>query len=156
MPRMNILNKSEQEKFNTPPIFTSFERKQFFTLPKPLKEIAETLRTPSTRIGFLLACGYFKASKRFFKPNDYHKNDIAFVINILNLRSECFIADYYLQGIRQYHQKVILEFYGYKKFDNQSIKIIKVEIASMMQAQLRPKLIFWPYIYAVSNINNSF
>lgn len=40
MPRMNILNKSEQEKFNTPPIFTSFERKQFFTLPKPLKEIA--------------------------------------------------------------------------------------------------------------------
>lgn len=34
MPRMNILNKSEQEKFNTPPIFTSFERKQFFTLPK--------------------------------------------------------------------------------------------------------------------------
>lgn len=32
MPRMNILSKSEQEKFNTPPIFTGYERKQFFTL----------------------------------------------------------------------------------------------------------------------------
>jgi len=83
MPRMNILSKSEQEKFNTPPIFTGYERKQFFTLTKPLEEIAETLRTSSTRIGFVLSCGYFKAAKKFFRPKDFQRNDIGYELQTL-------------------------------------------------------------------------
>jgi hypothetical protein len=33
MPRMNILNKSEQEMFDNPPVFDSSERKRFFNFP---------------------------------------------------------------------------------------------------------------------------
>lgn len=70
MPRMNILNKSEQEMFDAPPVFSSAERKRFCNFPDSLKEKTETLRKPSTKIGFLLFCGYFKATKRFFKPEE--------------------------------------------------------------------------------------
>ena len=30
MPRMNILNTVEREAFNSPPVFNSFQRKQYF------------------------------------------------------------------------------------------------------------------------------
>jgi hypothetical protein len=30
MPRMNILNTVEREAFNSPPVFSSFQRKQYF------------------------------------------------------------------------------------------------------------------------------
>lgn len=76
MPRMNILNRSEQEMFDTPPVFNSGERKQFFDLPSSLLETASHLQKPESRIAFLLSCGYFKAVKKFFRPQDYHERDI--------------------------------------------------------------------------------
>ena len=33
MPRMNILNVVEREAFDSPPVFNSFQRKQYFDLP---------------------------------------------------------------------------------------------------------------------------
>jgi hypothetical protein len=33
MPRMNILNAVEREAFNSPPVFNSFQRKQYFDFP---------------------------------------------------------------------------------------------------------------------------
>ncbi len=70
MLRMNILNRSEQEMFDTLPVFNSAERKRFCNFPNSLKEKTETLRRPSTKAGFLLSCDYFKATKRFFKYED--------------------------------------------------------------------------------------
>lgn len=68
MPRMQILTTSEQTAFDKPPLFNAEQRKQFFSFPKSLLEIANTLRIPSSQIGFLLLCGYFRATKRFFLP----------------------------------------------------------------------------------------
>ena len=33
MPRMNILNAVEREAFDSPPVFNSFKRKQYFDFP---------------------------------------------------------------------------------------------------------------------------
>lgn len=143
MPRMNILNKSEQSMFEVPPIFNSAERKRFFTFPNALHKKAVILRKPSTQIGFLLSCGYFKASKKFFKPEDFHHNDIAYIARALNYDPEEFIPKQYAQSTRQWHQDFILKFYGYKKFDKAALQIVEYEISSMMRSQLKPKLIFW-------------
>jgi hypothetical protein len=37
MPRMNILNTVEREAFNSPPVFSSFQRKQYFDFPSKLR-----------------------------------------------------------------------------------------------------------------------
>ena len=66
MPRMRILSSSEQEAFDKPPQFDHRKRKQFLDLPKVLEDRAATLRTPSNQIGFLVMCGYFRATKRFY------------------------------------------------------------------------------------------
>jgi hypothetical protein len=66
MPRMKILNSVEREVFDFPPIFNGVERKRCFDFPTPLQDIATSLRTASNQLVFLLSCGYFKATKRFY------------------------------------------------------------------------------------------
>ena len=66
MPRMNILNTVEREAFNSPPVFSSFQRKQYFDFPSKLRRFAAGLRNPAYQLGFLLSAGYFKAARRFF------------------------------------------------------------------------------------------
>ena len=48
MPRMNILNTVEREAFNSPPVFSSFQRKQYFDFPSKLRRFAAGLRNLST------------------------------------------------------------------------------------------------------------
>jgi hypothetical protein len=49
MPRMNILNTAEREAFNSPPVFSSFQRKQYFDFPSKLRRFAAGLRSPAWR-----------------------------------------------------------------------------------------------------------
>ena len=49
MPRMNILNAVEREAFDSPPVFNSFQRKQYFDFPSKLRRFAAGLRSPAWR-----------------------------------------------------------------------------------------------------------
>jgi len=40
MPRMNILNAVEREAFDSPPVFNSFQRKQYFDFLSKLRRFA--------------------------------------------------------------------------------------------------------------------
>ncbi len=79
MPRMKILNAVEQETFETPPVFNSAQRKRYFDFSMETRRQAVKLRTPTNRLCFLLNCGYFKASKRFFAIGLSHQPDIKYV-----------------------------------------------------------------------------
>ena len=70
MPRMRILSPSEQEAFDRPPLFDHRERKKFFEFPKALLEAAQSMHSPDHRAGFLVSCGYFKATRRFYALTD--------------------------------------------------------------------------------------
>ena len=142
MPRMRILTTQEQALFDHPPVFNYAERKQFFSLPKSLVDTAHTLRAPSSQIGFLVMCGYFKASKRFFLPQDFHAPDIEAVAKRLDLTATHFELDSYTETTRLRHQKTILNFYGFQLFDTSAEQLVQTEIAAMMRSQLKPKLIF--------------
>lgn len=142
MPRMRILTASEQETFDRPPVFDHRERKQYFSLPKGLMDITTTLRSPISQIGFLLMCGYFKATKRFYLPQDFHKRDIEAVARILTLQNVNFTVDRYPKQTRARHQKFILDFYGFAPFNEKAKTSIAVEVSTMARAHLKPKLIF--------------
>ncbi len=142
MPRMRTLSTQEQEDFDRPPVFSYAERKQIFSLPKSLLGTAQKLRTPNSQIGFLLMCGYFRASKRFFLPRDFHERDIEAVARILELSPSDFIPSDYVKTTRFRHQKIILDFYGFRLFDAAAEQLVRAEIATMVRSQLKPKLIF--------------
>ena len=142
MPRMSILTNSEQEVFDKPPLFDHEQRKQFFNFPETLLEIAKRLRTPSNQMGFLLLCGYFKATKRFFLPQNFLQRDIDAVARQLGIESEPFKSSDYTETTRLRHQKNILEFYCFRDFDDKAVEILAIEINTMTKIYLKPKLIF--------------
>jgi len=143
MPRMRILSATEQEQLGKPPIFDSYQRKKSFDFPKSLLETAQGLRKPGHQIGFLLACGYFNTTKRFFAPRDYYNRDIDYVAHRLNIQFDSFDSVNYTNRTRQRHEHIILEYYGFKWFDSSAESLISCEIFAMIRTQLKPKLIFW-------------
>jgi len=142
MARMRILTNNEQEAFDRPPVFGHKERKQFLVLPKGLMDIATGLRSPDSQIGFLLMCGYFKATKRFYQPHNFHVRDIAFAAHQLDVSENAFQPYQYAETTRLRHQCLILEFHGFVFFDERASKGLATEIATMARMHLKPRLIF--------------
>ncbi len=142
MPRMRIVNASEQAQLETPPIFSSAERKYYLYLPKSLMEIAESLHSSSARIGFALMCGYFRASKRFFMPTDFRIRDIEYAAVQFDLAVDAFSASDYAKATRFRHQQIVLDFFGFRAFDQEAEILLETEITTMVRAHLKPRLIF--------------
>ena len=142
MPRMKILNSVERGVFESPPIFNSAERKRCFDFPAPLQEIATSLRTATNQVVFLLSCGYFKATKRFYPVPTFHQRDLAYVSDRTAAAQETIdLADYPRQTMAR-HQAAILEFYGFRTFKPHGRELLAAGIARLVQSHLKPKLIF--------------
>ncbi len=139
---MRILSAAEQDRFERPPTFDSTERKRYFEFPRSAIDVAEELRTPASQIGFLLAYGYFRATRRFFSPNDFHPRDIAYVANVIDVSSDRFSARTYTDTTRLTNHKRILELQGFRLFNHQAEAQVVTEIATMARGHLKPRLIF--------------
>lgn len=143
MPRMQILTQAEKLLFSSPPKFNHSDRKRFFEYPDELLKVAYGFRKEEHRVMFLLACGYFKATKKFFSPSDYHQRDIDYVVKPLYLGALLEPSDeVYSPRTRQRHERVILEYYGFKSFDMSAQRLLKVEVMTMAETYLKPRLIF--------------
>ena len=143
MPRMNILNAVEREAFESPPVFNSVQRKQYFDFPTELGRLAGDLRAPTHQLGFLLSAGYFKAAKRFFPPSTFHRRDLEYVARQLKLEDPRFDFSDYNPRTRQLHEITIRTFYGFRVFDPEACRLLLKEIAGMVRSQLKPKLMLW-------------
>jgi TnpA family transposase len=139
---MRILSTNEQETFNRPPLFDHQQRKQFLSFSKNLRNIAMRMRTSSNKIGFLVMCGYFKATKRFYLPQDFYERDVEAVARQLGLDKRAFKSHAYIETTRLRHQKQILEFCGFKPFDKNVEDALAFDIATMARMHLKPRLIF--------------
>lgn len=143
MPRMNILNTVEQEAFESAPVFNSFQRKRYFDLSQAVQRAATTLRTPANQLCFLLSCGYFKASKRFFATRTFHPQDMEYVAGRAELRPDEIALDRYPKETSSRHRAFILDFYGFKPFRPHGRLVLAEEIAQLVRSQTKPKVIFW-------------
>lgn len=143
MPRMKILNTVEREAFESPPVFNSVQRKQYFDFPTELRRLASELRAPTHQLGFLLSAGYFKAAKSFFPPSAFHRRDLEYVARQLELEDPRFDFSDYNPRTRQLHEITIRTFYGFRVFDPEARRLLLKEIAGMVRSQLKPKLMLW-------------
>jgi TnpA family transposase len=140
MARMKIFNTLEKESFESPPVFNSVERKQFLSLPLMLSDSMANLRTPTNKVCFLVAAGYFKARRKFF-GRQFRQTDIEYVarqigVNQINVRIETYSKETCAR-----HQRIILNYFGCSSFDKAAKNIIVSEIAVLVRVQFRPKLV---------------
>ena len=137
---MKIFSASEEEAFESAPVFNSAERKRFFCLPHGLSDSAAALRTPTNRVCFLLAAGYFKARHKFFN-RQVHAADIGFVAAQLGVSAEDVnLAEHHKETYAR-HQRLILDYFGYGPFDEVAKTRIAQEIARLVAVQVRPRIV---------------
>lgn len=138
---MRILSASEQTVFDQPPRFDYRERKKFFAFQKSVLAIAKQLRNRVYQVAFLVSCGYFRATGRFFSPIDFDSFDVRYVAHQLGCDDVTSINNY-PNRTRQRHQQRILEFYGFHAFNSQTEARLAIEIDAMARTYLKPRLIF--------------
>lgn len=142
MPRMKILNSVERTVFDFPPIFNSAERKRCFDFPTSIQGISTSLRTSSNQLVFLLSCGYFKATRRFYPVQTFHRRDLAYLAERIGIALETIdLTDYPKQTMAR-HQAAILNFYGFRAFKPYGRALLGADIARLVTSHLKPKLIF--------------
>jgi ribosomal protein S4 len=140
---MKILSAVEQEAFESPPVFTSAQRRHHFDFSLEVQQLAATLRTPTNQLGFLLSWGYFTATKQFFLPQTFWPLDIEYVAKRLDLSLDSLDLTSYDKQTVARHQELILQSAGFRAFDPSARTFLGKEIAGMVRAQLKPRLIFW-------------
>ena len=124
-------------------MFNSFQRQHYFDFPHTIQQAAASLRTPANQLCFLLSCGYFKASKRFFPSRTFHRRDVDYVARRTGLRLGGTHLVRYPKETSSRHRTCILSVYGFKPFHPHGRPVLAEEIARLVRSQLKPKVIFW-------------
>ena len=140
MPIMKILNSEERETFEIPPVFSGVDRQKYFEFPLKIIRFIKSLRTPTNQVCFLVAFGYFKATKMFFSRK-FHQKDIAFVAKRFGIDPKQVKIESYEKTTYHRHKIIIREYFAFREFDEEARKIVIKEISSIIRSQLRAKLI---------------
>ena len=151
MPVMSILTPLEQDAYTHPPVFSHIERKRFCDFPTSLLAIADTLRSPTHRVGFLPSCAYFRATKRFFPVQSFQQHDIEFIAQRWGLGSQSIDLRQYGKYTRIRHQQRIRSFYGFALFDAEAQNNMGAELRALVHAYLAPKQIFYRLVDILIN-----
>jgi TnpA family transposase len=139
---MKILSSLERETYDVPPQFNSLERKKYFDHPTGLLCIAKSLRNPTNQVCFLVVCGYFSSTKRFFSEK-FLQHDVEYVARQLRVSSDIVDVGGYDRATAIRHRQIILDYYGFREFDTIARKALENEIETMVRSQLKPRLTFY-------------
>jgi len=137
---MHILTPAEYAAFETPPVFTHIDRPRFFDLSQRLEPLLTTFRTPTNQISFVLALGYFTATKRFF-ARQFPEADAAYVASRLGFLPGVIDRTAYAETTARRHRQIILDYLGFQAFDEPARQDLVQEIRTMGRSQVRPTVI---------------
>ena len=140
MARMKIFNTLEQQAFESPPVFNSAERLNFFFAPLMFNDSMESMRTPTNKVCFIVTAGYFKARRKFFARR-FRQADIEFVAVQIGLDPREVRLEAYSKETSARQQRLILRHFGCSPFDDLARAFAANEIAMMVRVQFRPKLV---------------
>jgi hypothetical protein len=148
---MKIFNTLEEEAFESPPVFNSAERKQFFSLPLMLNDAMEDLRTPTNKVCFLATAGYFKARRKFF-ARQFQQADMEYIarqigVNPAEVQIKAYNKDTYAR-----HQRVILSHFGCTPFNAVAASFTANEIAPLVRVQFRVKQVLLEIIQVLTRL----
>lgn len=117
MTTLVILSANERAKFDQPPKFNENDRTLYFSLTNDdLKHVKE-LRSPTTKVGFVLQLGYFKSNGKFYLSTQFRAQDMKFVSKMLNLNFEEIDLVSYSNKMLSQHQSKILSLLSWQPYN---------------------------------------
>jgi hypothetical protein len=143
VPRLKILSGAEQMLFDRPPRVSAAERRRIFELPVAVWSAADEIEPLSSRVGFLVSAGYFRLTRRFFPPSDFHERDISYVAARLKIDGSRFERAPYSVRTARRHRSQILELAGFRPFDSDAAQLLESELETMSRSHPGPVQLFW-------------
>ena len=123
----SILTSQQIKNFDTPPKFTLQDRYFFFKNEAFLDQTLANLKSPTSKVGFVLQYGYFKAAKKFFSGKNFKNLDINHVCKKLSLSSKKIDFSNYSSRVYTHHKKLILQHFDWQPFKERFLKDHSVE-----------------------------
>ena len=146
MTKLTILSHQKQREFDTPSKLNLKKRALFFSLDHEMLKFVESLRTPTTQVGFVLQLGYFRANGKFFTAQHFKTPDIEFVMKMLNIFPEEVDFSTYVKKITTDHRQKILEFLKWHSLNLSNQEKIQKHIQWHIPQQVSPKRVFYSII----------
>jgi len=144
MPRLaHILTKDELDEFDYPPILKQESKALCFTLNNQVKTKINKLRTATSKVGFVLQYGYFKACKHFFVSNRFRQEDIEYVAKLLGVPIRNINFSKYKKKLPVQHQAIILQLLNYNAFDEKVNKWLTKEVIRRVEYLIDPRQLFF-------------
>lgn len=143
MSTISILTKDEKIAYEHPPILTPEARALCFAITPEAEIKIKRLRTDVNKIGFLLQYGYFKVCKRFFTVNRFRREDLEYVASTLELKFNKIDFKQYKKKMPITHQQAILELFGYKSLDQDSVLWLEDALQRDVKRLVEPRKLFF-------------
>lgn len=137
-----VLTSTERKRFDAPPKFNTEEKSLHFSLSHNDLNIVNELRSPSTKIGFVLQLGYFKSHAKFYSADQFRQADVTYVARMLGLDASLVDFSKYHKKVLINHQRKILAMLGWQSFDNIQLEKIKAHALWLVQRQMSMKQLF--------------
>lgn len=140
MSLITILRPKEVVAHRMPPVLTSTERRAFFRLTPETRSVVAKMRSSTSRAGFLLQLGYFRASGRFFACTHFHKRDVDHVTREFRLHS--YDTDHYSDRQSHRHRDQICALLHWRRVDDKERNALTIQAAQLVENQESPRNIF--------------
>lgn len=141
MTMMKIFDVREEQEFDNPPSFSGVERKRFLTYTEEVRNYADTIKSPTKKICFLLSASYFKATQKFY-PNKFNGKDVIYLCEKLQINIRTVNTSSYDRQTYSLHKKVLLDLFGCTPFNQKSADQLAEEIVPMILSHIKSKQIF--------------
>ena len=145
MARVQILSKEEQKIFSTPPKFNSVQKEYYFKLPKALQEFSTTLRDSNNRTYFSLLYGYYKANSIFYPIENFHNNDIIYILDQLYIEIDLSTFKLPTSNISRYKQ-IIKQYFAVNSYTNTIKEALLKEATTLASNFTHRKKVFYALV----------
>lgn len=141
--RLRILGEDELTVIYGKPCFTHEDRRNYFSLSQPEKELLQILRSVKSRAYFVLQLGYFKAKHLFF-TFELHEvvEDLQYVLKQHFDNSKITDLNSVDKSTRLKQQRLILELTNYRSCDTKERQQIEVRARKAAAVCSKPIYIF--------------
>ena len=149
---IKILDSATINKIETPPLFSSIDRRKYFQLNGQIQKQLSKLKGPENQVGYLLQIGYFKAANRFYPKSKFSEYDIEYVSNLLGYRFSTIDISKYNTRTQINHREMILRDLNIYPFDRHWRRRLQLEVRRLISKTIRPrKMLSYIYNYLLVN-----
>jgi len=144
-----ILSQAEINNFDRPKNYSDKQLEELFRMPEKAESYLKTLRTPVSKLSFILQFAYCQSESRLYSPTAYHDSHILKIIRLrMSLRPLKTIKS--KKGLHELkgqlggsalnrHREVVLEILGFSKINPQQLKQLNTLAAIQARNQTGPE-----------------